>query len=293
MFFVLLTLLRQTMTTDVTYIEHNQNVTQKDPEEEYFTKTEEALRTIIQTFIYKNDAKSDGGVKRKKAKIKEYFALKFQLFGILVDYYKVKSEHSSDEESRSEKLIILGERVTELDIICYKKYFEAFEDPTEGVFRYENVGQRAITRYKEKVEQTLTKKEATDENPQNPFVIPSTACKNIRMRVILSLISTTFDYSLTHRNKVYEKYKIEKDCVLFKTLKVRNFLDENYDDIEKNESIYKLAIEVRKLIDYAFDNDPSNQFMPALLCLSACACLLSPIIYLVYGLGKLVRFFTK
>lgn len=264
MFFVFLTLIKQTMTMDVAHIEHNQNMIQEDPEKEYFVVTEEVLGIIIQTLIYKIEAMSYGGKKGNAFMINKYYRLETELFSLLVDYYKAKNDNSSYEKIRIERLHNLRDSVIEKYQECESAYWKAYKHCSVGVIRYIAVGQETINRYNEKVKQILTKKDKKDSLAQNPLVYSSTGLVSMRMRVILSLISTTFDYSLRHRSEVCIKYGIRQEDLTIQNSKVMDLIFDSINIIDRTESILKLALEVRNEVDARFAKDTSAQFVPVL-----------------------------
>lgn len=295
MFFVLITLLGQTTTTNVANNDSTQEEIILDQEEEYFNVTEYALSTIISKFIYKIKAKRYGFFKRtiKEDVIKEYFALELELFGLLIDYYEMKNQDVGFCENRDAELANLRISIIDKYRGNYEVFFEFYKYTDKGVFRYTEVGKDAIKMYKEKIEPFLLERDTIEANAQNPVVCSSSGPKDTRMRMILNLINITFKYSLNHREKVYEKYGIKQENATVQEINTRNFLVENTGYIAKNESIYRLAIKARNVIDKRIADDPSVPSKKSCAAVGICSLICCPCICIGCGFYSIVKAFRN
>lgn len=291
MSFVLITLLGKLTCADVTYSSFIPDLSETDQVERYFDITEEALQRINQTFIYDVDAVPSNDKKYNEAKINEYFRLETELFCLLVNYYEMKSENMSNNDNQSESLNNLSKSVIKSLSESSKVFFEAFKINSKSTDRYSEVGQMAFEIYKEKLLNLLTNTETKGEDAQNPFVCPITKCKNNRMRIILSMISTTFERSLINRSNVYKRYGIKPQEPMFETYVIEAFLCKNRNYIEREESVYEIAEQVRAKKEKIIANDRSASFMPGLVAVGIGYCIF---IYPVeYCIRVYKRFFTK
>lgn len=268
MFFVIITLLRQTMTTVVANPRLDQNMSQNDIDEEYFAITEAALDRIILTFIYKLKINRFNDKTCKEATINKYFASETQLFYSLINFYRSKTEDISFENDMNKKFLNLDERIPNLGEKFTEAYFYVFEYEIRGVVHYRAVGQYAIACFKFFFEKYMTERERMDENTQNPSVCPSAGPEDSRMRVILSLINATYQHSLILRRDICRKYGIKQEEPMFETHEIDAFLCKNVKSMITTLSIHRLAEQARDQIEEGFANDSSASFLPALVVFS-------------------------